>query len=369
MVIVGAGASGASAFRVGRNAVSDYLIFGALVVAATTMAPRVRAAIRALPGAVYFAASSIALAGLITAPSAADPTFHLLAVADLLFLAIGLPIALRTVAGTKELLTIASVYVVVAALSGGLAVLQALDLVPGAVNQRGTGLSLHANNVGHLVALAVPTCVWLARSNGRWLVALAALILGAVAAGSRSGMLGIAVGLMVHLVIVGRHRRAEFRSRRRSTVVGAATILAVAALLLSGVPDLDRIVGDRAVLSIDERFSRLLIAADDLGSSPYVGLGFRQSNRSHNLYAETARALGGIGVIGLLALPLSALWRNRKVHRPDRRSATFMDSIFVTTVVWTLVVGMTNDFFDVFLWFPIGLSLAAVAPPSSSTGE
>jgi hypothetical protein len=371
MVIVGAAASGASAIRFARNAIGDYLILGALIVAAATMAPRLRTATSALPRAVYFAAASFALAGLLTAPTALDPGFHLLAVVDLLLLAVGIPIVLMTVAGRRELLTIASAYVVVAALSGVLAVFQALDLVGGAVDGRGVGLSLHANNVGHLAALAVPTCLWLARSDSRWLGALAALILGAVASGSRGGMLGAAAGIMLHAVIVWRRRPAGDRSRRRLAIVGAATVVGCAALLLSGVPDLDRIVGESSALSIDERFDRLLSAADDVASSPYIGVGFRQSGRSHNLYAETARALGGIGVIGLFAVPVAAVWAYRKYRRSNGSSATFVDSVFVTTVVWTLVAATTNNFFDAYMWLPIGLSLAALpgAIPLSSHGE
>lgn len=223
-LIFGAFATPALVFRAAGFTIGDFALLVGSVLVVISAAPRPpRQPIMQV--AVILAVVGAAVAATVTA----DVTEHALVAFRLLFIWTVLQFAIRKWAtGPEKVTSLATAFVLGAALSGAVAIGQAFFGVgiegTEILNGRVPGLALHVNGQGGLMAVAAPLATGLALSRVRpWLNFGAAglIAIGLVLSGSVTGMMCAGIGIVAVFIV----QRVRFGRALLSAAVVAAVIV------------------------------------------------------------------------------------------------------------------------------------------------
>jgi len=231
---------------------------------------------------------------------------------------------------------------------GGVVGLSLASIAPSFNRYRFTGLSAHPNQLGIACALAIPLVMALYGRNRCWALAGALCVIGVGASGSRTGLLAAGVGVIVYLRVT---RRLGARSLTR-LIVAAAACLALLAAVGADV-SIDRLLGEAPQVS-EANQERAAVASDAWGdflTSPLIGVGYEGA---HNLYLTLAQ---GGGILALAAFTLYAkgcrsAWRQVPLTPVDAAGVSFV-------VLWLVASVTHNGYYDRFLFFGVGMVVAA----------
>lgn len=238
---------------------------------------------------------------------------------------------------------------------------------------RPAGLADHPNHLAIVSLLASGPALALATRTRGAVRALAllccgALALGVVLSGSRAGLLGLAIVVLLAVVLFNRRR----------VVLG----LAVAALALSGLgavgavdlpsgTAVTRLVsGDANVrLSNRERRAQLEASLDRVRRHPLTGEGFAYATEGHDIYLQLWASAGLLGLAGFALVAGSAL--APLARRPLARQRAHADAVLLVGVGVAfggyLVAGLfQNVLWDRNVWLAVGLlaCFQNVGPPA-----
>lgn len=367
LLVIGTFAIPMRVFRVGAFTVSDMVLLCASLLVLLSTGPR-RPAPRAMVFAVLVGAIAVALASM-RAESAVD---SLSVGLRLLFVWVIWQSAMRKWADSGHRLeTIASAFVLGSAASGIMGVVQSVwgVTIPGSGMAFGrvAGLETHVNGQGGVMAVAITLALGLLMSGVRpFLHSLCLLccVTGVLLAGSVSGMVGSAAGIVAVLFF----HRAQF-SKMALTGLLVAMVLPLGLGVLSQIPGvqspMERILdttgggSDEATLYL--RYLTVLSALDHIRTNPLVGVGldpasggtYDGSTQTHNLLLLVWMQGGLLLLIALLAVlgcAVRALRRNTRIPLVTTLSAA---------MVAALVFAMSGPvLLERWFWLPVVLSLA-----------
>jgi len=247
----------------------------------------------------------------------------------------------------------------------GGAVLSAVVALAGAGDASGrpAGLSGHPNHLAMISSLAAGLALVLAvtaagRARAIAVGALAILTLGVLRAGSRAGLLVLAVTCAVVVVRVAAMRSAPGRVSRLAVVLGGLAGVSLV-LVSTGIVDLgrhnavSRFLGDVTTRPSDRSRAPLLAAGvQRIEAHPLTGSGFEKALESHNIYVQAWAAAGLCGLVGLLTIATGVIATGtRRFGDPE---ATSLAIAFVAGYMGYLVGGaFQNILWDRYLWLHI----------------
>lgn len=235
---------------------------------------------------------------------------------------------------------------------------------------RSRGLSSHPNHLGFSAALAIPLAfvLW-NRTAGRIrylaMLCLPVLLWGISRSGSRAGIVALLAGSAAVLVLTRRYR---------ALLAEAVAVVLLGLVLVTGLytpPEnsaVDRLVRQSpSTERANEGREELAEAAiDRIDRSVVTGSGFADAphTQGHSLYLEALDVGGILGVLGFSAMIwaiVRTLWRRRALPVVAGALASYLAYLVGGLVQPTL--------WNLWLWFPIviGLAAAAAASPRSRT--
>jgi O-antigen ligase len=273
-------------------------------------------------------------------------------------------------------------FVVGAAVSAGLGALSATVLISVTDSWRDTidraeGLTGNANHLGAVSAIGVCLALGLAATTSNrlkvtaWLALAAVLGAGLLWSGSRSGLVGVAVGSLV----VGWRLWTERRRTPVLVVAGAVgVVLLLAVVGVVRVPAVDRLLlrtdTVASTYSVESTEVRLELAQDRIEdadwSSLLVGAGMdnRDTTGGHSGHLEIWVGTGALGIGGWLLVcvttlaPVAAIARRR--GRLDARQAALLvtGAGFLTHLATTFFL---EHIWDRYIWLLVAL-IAVLRP-------
>jgi O-antigen ligase len=242
--------------------------------------------------------------------------------------------------------------------------------------ERSPGLTIHPNYLALTCAIAIPTALlWVSRGGG-WrlpgLLAVALLLGGEFASGSRSGAVAAVLGLVATVVLLPGLRRAI------GFVIPIVGVFAVAVVMFTSAGEEIlsqlRLGGDELEQTVSTQGSDTQrdqlgdLASAQFRSSPVNGVGPSVIQDAHNIYLQLLAAAGVIGAASFLLFVLGVLGAALQARAgpfPDQASA-----LAVAFLVWLANGLYTNQLADKYLYVIPGLLLAmsCVAGATVRTG-
>jgi O-antigen ligase len=232
---------------------------------------------------------------------------------------------------------------------------------------RSSGLTSQANHLAVACAMALPFAVSLFLSaRGAWLrgvmaVAMAMIVLGCFASGSRAGLAGLActVGFL------GWTQRHAHARTLRLAIVGAV-VISVALVCLPGDKGsiaIDRALGrgDAVVGVVQSDRTRGLYreqAEARFRSSPLFGTGFAEFRRAHSVYLQLLAAGGLCALASFLIFLGGAILAGLKLSSDTALSpanARLAGAAATSLLAWGVMGVLSNQIFDRYLFIPVGL--------------
>ncbi|MBK9072037.1 MAG: O-antigen ligase family protein [Myxococcales bacterium] len=234
---------------------------------------------------------------------------------------------------------------------------------------------LNLNHLAGFLSLACPLAVAQAlRSEGAqravYAGALTLLVATVLATGSRGGLLGLCVALIIAVPMIVQSERLAMRHVRRAQWMAIA-LAAVAALAIYGISSqtLGRELAKTEVAELSQRGSKFWVwrqSVDLLGEAPLVGVGTGAFEPAFAKYAQVAgvryshpenavvqRALD-VGFLGALAILGLWLWLMAAAWRHAQESS-------LRAAAWAGLLGLlVHDLFDFSLEMPLVLGAALV---------
>ena len=242
------------------------------------------------------------------------------------------------------------------------------------ITGREGGLTSQPNNVGVQIAMALPLVVY-GIVSARMTVVRVLSAVGAVlcigssyVAGSRGGLLGLVLALVVLAAYVPRLRRPRVVVGSGIVVAGALGLL----LLVGGSALLGRLrLNARAsdvAASDSQRESLLRQGLHDAAHSPVHGIGFGYADQAHDIFLQTVAGGGVLFLVGFLLIVGTVLVRQRGLGG-DPLSRALAASVTVWLVVGLIENQLLDQFLYVPLWCLLGLEIYALSeePQASLT--
>jgi O-antigen ligase len=199
------------------------------------------------------------------------------------------------------------------------------------------------------------------------MVASGLLLSAIIVSGSRAGLVGGGVVLLLVLLGLGR-------VRRRLSAVAVVTGV-TAALLLSGVVvipqrnSLARLTGASASAAEADagRHESLEITLGRTRKHPLTGEGFEHAKEAHNVYLQILVSAGPVGLAGFLLLCAQPI-RAFLLARTRPTDASLLAGLSAGLLGFLIASTFQNALWDRFIWFALGLvlTLLIVQFPSSS---
>lgn len=251
---------------------------------------------------------------------------------------------------------------------------------------RSVGLAVHPTSFSVVAAMVFPLVLAKMDRPRRALIVaplVLALCLGVVLSGSRVGMVGLGVALVLTLVLDSRVRRTW--RRPGLTLIGtyaavlAATlivfVLGPPAALMNTVPDGSAVGSESggtvssvsrldplsisAKVSNEERLERMWDSIDLISQRPLSGYGYQWIEASHNIYLQLLVAGGIFALVGFASAMFGYLEEAWSIRRRLRGAAATMATALLVSMITFLVMGLfQTDLLDRYLYLPAGLVLA-----------
>jgi hypothetical protein len=231
---------------------------------------------------------------------------------------------------------------------------------------RAIGLTVHPNQYSMAAVLAMPILWHLARDKVLpRLVAVAGLLAmvgGVLQSGSRSGLLALAV-----VLLVWSYRETGFYLTFGVLAAGALVLLGVNAVIgLTDTPAVERLLN--ASETADSDASRLALLTHELSAildGNYIfGVGFGAGRMPHNL---VLLVWGGFGLLGLVFFA----WLMWVLLAPAlrRRSGDLSAALALGCLGFTVALMLNNLIGASFFWFTAAIAFFRRREPPSSPSE
>lgn len=237
---------------------------------------------------------------------------------------------------------------------------------------REAGLAVHPNHLSLSIVMALPVVVWrLARARRPVAVALPVVLVppmlaGLLAGGSRAGLAGAALVVLVALVVEPRTRRLLPALAGISVLAAGVVVVAVPGVLamFAGWFRLDGSGGSDASDRIRSGLAGQAWA--DFLHSPVHGIGFEVLVQGHNLVLQTLASGGLVLFAAYLLAQFGFLLDAWSVHD---RGAGVGRALAVCGGAFLLVGMLSNQIADLFVAVPFALvaGLCAAASPRTAT--
>lgn len=192
------------------------------------------------------------------------------------------------------------VNVLLCGLLAGIVISLVMGLVQSGPSGRAIGLTIHSNQLAMTLLMMIPVTVHLMRESvlprvAGWCV-LAVIAAGVLQTGSRSGLLGLAIVLLVW----SYHRRGFFATIYLAVAGLALAAAAVFGLGLDSTPAIARLLDPSATAASDAGRLQLLTTEFEaiIDGHMLLGTGFIGERLPHNILLLV---WGGFGLLGLLA--------------------------------------------------------------------
>jgi O-antigen ligase len=229
--------------------------------------------------------------------------------------------------------------------------------------QRAAGLTIHPNYLALGCAIAVPTALlWVSR-GGRWrlagLVAVALLLGGEYASGSRSGGVGAVLAVVVTVAALPRLRRG-FGFTLPIAGIAVVAVLAFTSAGQSVLAQLRLGGGVKTQISTNSsdtsRAQLHSVALRQFDSHPVQGIGFAVIEDAHNIYYQLLASGGVIAAISFLIFAGGVLDSALRARAGPQRDTAW--ALAIAFVVWLANGPFTAQLGDKYLYVVPGLLLA-----------
>lgn len=308
--------------------------------------------------------------------SGIDPDMVLLGKLELALIAVPFLIGAVTASWRRARL-VADLWLFSAVVSAGVA---SLDLLVGTrigelatgigtYEGRATGLAAHANHLGLASAMALPLALARATAPRRvgsvlgsvlGSAAAAVLVVGILASGSRTNLLGAIIGVTLLLLFL-RGARAKLAGG-----VGAGVLLVLVGLVVTStagtnIVSFTRLAGENGAIESDSRRSdRLDVSLSSVRTHGLTGVGFATARDAHNLYLQMLQAGGIVALTGFVVFAVGALRLGRRLSLEPRappESARLAAALTVSLLVWLICGLFQNAVNDRYIFVPFGVLL------------
>ncbi|MHB8656590.1 MAG: O-antigen ligase family protein [Solirubrobacteraceae bacterium] len=237
------------------------------------------------------------------------------------------------------------------------------------VQGRSSGLTIHANYLAFSSTFAIPAAMlWLGRGQ-RWttagIVAVAALVGGVYASGSRDAAVGVLIAIGATTLAI-----APLRRRVIPTLPIIGMVLVVVLLYTSlGHTILQHMrLDSNNTSAISSDIQRNLLAHDAITqftARPLSGVGFGILGDAHNIYLQLLASGGLIAAVSLLAYFAGLLVSSRHVLRTPLRDEALAAAVAI--VVWMIVGYFDNQLIDKFIYIMPSVLFAIACLPQRTT--
>lgn len=242
-------------------------------------------------------------------------------------------------------------------------------------DERPAGLAIHSNHLGLVCVLALGPALalawWSKASLQRvaWIVAAGLLMAGIVISGSRAGVLGASVVLLLMFLHM---RTSAARFAIVSTILVAICVLYLGLVDVPGQDALTRsLPGDASSQESDVGRNELLHRSlDRVAEHPLTGEGFESAGEAHNIYLQLWSSAGLLGLVGFVLLAsgtLRVFFRRRKGSEPPR-DAVIMIGLLASFAGFLVAGFVQNGLWDRYIWIVLGLAggIAATSYPGET---
>lgn len=301
--------------------------------------------------------------GILGSQFAVDLGASLSAIIRFGLAAVGVPLVFVALSPTRpELRLLCWAFLIGAAVNSVVGVLTYNPL------SRGIGLSTHSNHLAAACVLASGMAAGLfltSSRRGSWLAAglWAVLAVGILKSGSRAGLVGEAVLILILIVLTGSTRILRW-------CIGATVCVAVL-LFFNLIPydeqdALARLFGRGSSTVAQSDFERGQLRAkaiEGIEEHPLTGAGFEEARVAHNVYLQVWGAAGIIGLAGMAVLWLAGIRGLLDGMAGDR----WLLGVAGSAASFLVLAAASNILWDRYLWFSLalfvtGMSARAPAP-------
>jgi hypothetical protein len=231
---------------------------------------------------------------------------------------------------------------------------------------RAGGLTVHPNHLAQTVAMAMPVALALhvhpnlgSRVTKWFLVAL--LLLGTLVSGSRAGILGVAVGVLLSALLGQRATRREIMINVGTIVILFGVVVLLVADARSLLVAWQRLTGAVSAEAANrERIDLLRQAFSDLAYRPLLGVGFTKIRGAHDLYLQLWHAGGVLAVSAFGVFTLGTLGCGVNEYRQRSHAAGNVPlpvALTISMLVWLILGLVQNQVYDRYLYLPAALLL------------
>jgi O-antigen ligase len=229
---------------------------------------------------------------------------------------------------------------------------------------RGIGLSTHSNHLAAAGLLASGLAAGLFLTGSRrssWKAAAlwGVVTVGIIKSGSRAGLLGEAILILILLVSTGSTRILRWCV---TVFVGVATLLFLNIIPYDEQDAIARLFGRTSVeASNQERAELRARAVEGIRRHPLTGAGFEEARVAHNLYLQIWGAAGIIGLLGMAVLWHAGIRGLLEGMAGDR----WVLAAAAAVISFLAVAVASNILWDRYLWFVFALFVtgrAVMAP-------
>jgi hypothetical protein len=357
-----------NALRIGTNVTLTDLCLvmcaGLAIMARATSGARPAAERRPVRADVLAAALLIA-GGIIGSQFADDLAVSLSSIIRFGLAAVGVPLVFVAVGPTRS-----EVRLLAWAFVAGAAVNSVVGIVTYNPLSRGIGLSTHSNHLAAACLLASGMAAGLFLTSERrpsW--AAAALwgvcTVGILKSGSRAGLLGQAILILLLVVLTGNTRILRWCL---SVAVAVSALVALNLMPFDEQNAFARLVGrnSNAVAVSDSQRAQLRARAiADIKAHPLTGAGFEEARVAHNLYLQIWGAAGITGLLGMAVLwnaGVGGLLEGMSGDRWTLSTSAAMLSFLAVAVA-------SNVLWDRYLWFALALFVTGRSLSTAKSGS
>jgi hypothetical protein len=274
------------------------------------------------------------------------------------------PVLIATVATTYGRITrLLDMWTVSATICAAVAILDyaGFQVAPvEALGTRSAGLTIHPNYLALTAAMAIPTAFLWVNRRGRWqsagLLAVAILLGGVFASGSRAGTVGALLAVVASVALLPRLRRAL------GVVVPVAGMMLIGLLMFtntgSEILEQVRLGGDDITTSgSNVQRERLFdLAVDQFAAHPVQGVGMAVIQDAHSIYVQLLAAGGVIALASFFVFLGGLAGAARRALSGSGRELAIATSISI--VVWLANGVFDNQLADKYLYVLPGLLIA-----------
>jgi hypothetical protein len=243
----------------------------------------------------------------------------------------------------------------------GLADYGGLHLAPYAIEaHRSSGLTIHPNYLALSSVLALPAAMlWIGRSRVRTVagvVALALLVGGVYASGSRAGTIASLLAILATAVAIPRLRRVGL-ALLPFAGMGFILLLLFTDIGAQVIHQVRLGAGDTSAVGSDlQRSMDARLALDQISARPLEGVGFSVITDAHVIYLQILAAGGLIAGAAFLTFVGGLAGAARRAWGGVERDA--VAAAAVTIAVWLINGVVDNQVADKYLYVVPGILLA-----------